>query len=95
MRTLSAPYPRAPKPAAPAAKPVPWWKAFIGRRVRLQARSPSELTGTLAACDGGVLILDDATERRWQPDGSLGDPVTLGRVVLDRNVMHHLYEVPA
>ena len=50
------------------------------------------VTGTIQAFENGWIVIA-GTERRWQSDGSLSDPVTTGTFTLERAVIMYIAEV--
>ena len=67
-------------------------RSLVGKAVTLQTRSPTRITGTIQAFENGWIVIA-GTERRWQSDGSLSDPVTTGTFTLERAVIMYIAEV--
>jgi len=67
-------------------------RTLVGKKVVLQTRSPTRITGTVVSFDGGWIVIT-GTEHRWNPDGSLSAPVTSGTFSLERSVVTYFAEV--
>lgn len=86
--------PKLGVPAKPQQRPKFFEQTLLGKRVRVQTKSPAVLFGTLSDLHGAFLVLTNAEEHRWSSaDSALLVPTgAFARIAVDRQSVAMLYE---